>query len=122
MAIDLAYATGTAVTITTSEQSIAVTGGTTTGVPVSRTDDGVYQFFIDGVANMVKGDEFIFRVYETARPSGTSRKIFQTTISDAQSEMLVTPQLLLGVGWDATLQRGVTGTNRAFDWSVRRIY
>lgn len=121
MAIDLAYATGSAVSITNTEQSIGVTGGTTTGVPVARTDSGIFQFWIDGVANMVKGDEFKFRVYETVRASGTVRLVFVATLSDVQSEAFVTPQLLLGIGWDATLQR-ISASSRNFDWSVRRIY
>lgn len=121
MTIDLAYATGSAVSITNSEISIGVTGGTTTGVPVSRTDVGVYQFFIDGVANMVKGDTFLFKVYETARASGTVRVVFQATLANVQTEIFVTPQLMLGIGWDATLDR-ISASSRDFDWSVRRIY
>lgn len=120
MAIDNAYATGTAVTVTTTEQSIGVTGGTTTGVPVSRTDAGSFQFFLDCVANFAKGDEYEFRVYEKARSGGTVRTVFRAVISDAQVEMFVTPPILLGVGWDATVKK-LAGTDRAIDWSVRRV-
>jgi hypothetical protein len=120
VAIDLAYATGSGVTITNSETSIGVTGGTTSGVPVARTDAGIYMVFIDGVANMVKGDEYKWKVYEKARSGGTVRAILVGTISDAQSEMVVIPNLILGVGWDVTLQR-ISATSRAFDWSIRRV-
>ena len=120
MAIDLAYATGTAVTVTNIETSIAVTGGTTTGVPVARTDIGLYTLFLDGVANMVKGDEYRWRVYEKARSGGTVRLLLSGTLSDVQSELIIIPNLVLGIGWDITLQR-ISATSRAFDWSVRRI-
>lgn len=120
MAINLAYATGNAVTVTNTETSLGVDGGTTTGVPVARTDAGMFSLFLDGVANMVKGDEYRIRIYECARSGGTTRKIFEATISDAQSEMFVTPALPLGHGWDITLQR-ISATSRAFDWTVRRV-
>jgi hypothetical protein len=47
--------------------------------------------------------------------------VFQARISDAQTEMFVTPPLQLGVGWDVTMQR-ISASSRAFDWSVRRVY
>jgi hypothetical protein len=121
MAIDIAYATGSGVTVTNTETSLGEDGGTTTGVPVARTDEGMFSLWLDGVANMVKGDEYKIRIYEKAASGGTVRLIFVATISDAQSEMFVTPPLLLGVGWDMTLQR-ISATSRAFDWSVRRIF
>lgn len=120
MALDLAYATGSAVSVTNSETSLGVTGGTTSGVPVARTDAGLFMLVLDGVANMVKGDEYRLKVYEKARASGTVRVIFQATLSDAQSEAFVLPWLPLGIGWDITLQR-ISASSRAFDWAVRRI-
>lgn len=118
MAIDLSYAEGNAVTITNTETSIAVDGGTTT-LP-TLTDVGVYQIFIDGVANMAKGDEYLIRVYEKTSSSGTKRVIMQARILGTQSEPWVSPNVLLGVGWDVTMQR-ISATSRAFDWSIRRV-
>lgn len=120
MAIDLEYAAGTAVTVTNTETSLSVDGGTTTGVPRADTNAGSYMLFLDGVANMVKGDEYRVRIYERARTGGTTRLVFSASISDAQSEMFVTPPLMLGLGWDITLTR-ISATSRAFDWSVRRV-
>ncbi len=120
MPLDLAYATGSAVSITATEMSIGVTGGTTTGVPVSRTDTGLYTVMIDGVANLVQGDEIRWRVYEKARAAGTQRVILTGLIRGAQSEPLVLPSLPLGIGWDATLQL-ISATARALDWSLRRV-
>lgn len=118
--LDLAYSTGSGVSITNTETSIGVTGGTTVGLPLSRTDAGLFLIMVDGVANMVKGDEYLFRLYETARTGGTRRTIFSATIKGAQSEAFLLPWLPLGIGWDATLQR-ISATSRAFDWSIRRI-
>lgn len=120
MALDLAYATGSAVSITNSETSLATTGGTTTGVPQSITDAGQYQVVLDGVANMAKGDEYLLKVYEKARASGTQRVMFTLRIMDAQSELIVLPPLLLGIGWDVTMQR-ISANSRAWDWSLRRL-
>lgn len=120
MAIALDYATGSAVTVTNTEMSLGVTGGTTTGVPVARTDIGLYTLYLDGVANMAKGDEYRWRVYEKAVAGGTVRVLFSGTLSDTQSELIIIPNLILGVGWDITLQR-ISATSRAFDWSVRRV-
>jgi hypothetical protein len=120
MAIELAYATGSGVTVTNTEMSLGVTGGTTTGVPVARTDAGLFTLFLDGLANMIKGDEYRGRVYEKARAGGTVRLVFSFTLADVQSELFVLPNLLLGIGWDITLQR-ISATSRAFDWAVRRV-
>ena len=105
------------VTVGTSELSIV--SGTTTLQTI--TDDGVYQLWIDGVANMAKGDEFIVRIYEKVEGTGgTKRVVFAATLSDAQSELFVTPMLVLINGWDMTIQK-VAGTDRAFDASIRKI-
>lgn len=120
MPLDLAYATGSAVSITNTETSIAVTGGTTTGVPQSLTATGLFQLFYDDVANMVKGDEYRLRVYEKAVAGGTQRVIFDIRRTDAQIEPLVIPWLPLGIGWDITSQR-ISANSRAISWSVRRV-
>jgi hypothetical protein len=119
MAMDKSYAEGNGVTVTNTETSIAVDGGTTTGVPVARTDDGIYQLFLDGIANMVKGDQFRVKVYEMA--IDVARVVFQCDLYGAQAEMFVMPPLRLGVGWDITLQR-ISASSRAFDWRISRIY
>ena len=120
MPLDLAYATGSAVTVGTTEMSMATTGGTTTGVPQSKTDAGLFQFVIDGVANMAKGDQIQITIYEKARASGTQRIVFRAILYNAQSELFVTPPIALGIGWDGTLKK-LAGTDRAVDWSIRRV-
>jgi hypothetical protein len=118
VAINLAYATGSAVSITNSETSLATTGGT--GGPQAKTDAGSFMLILDGVANMVKGDEYLLRVYEKAVSGGTQRVIMSARLLNAQSEPFLIPNLLLGVGWDITLQR-ISASSRAFDWSIRRV-
>lgn len=105
------------VTISTTE--ISVVSGTSTLQTI--TDDGVYQLWVDGVGVMAKGDEFIIKIYEKVEATGgTKRVVFVATLSDAQSELFVTPMLVLMHGWDMTLMK-VAGTDRAFDASIRKI-
>lgn len=118
MAVDIAFATGTAVTVGTGELSMV--SGTTTSVPLSNTNVGMFQLFLDCNA-MAKGDEFRVKVYEKARSGGTQRLLFDAYIADAPVSMFVTPGIPLGNGWDITLTK-TAGTDRAFDWSVRRVY
>lgn len=118
MPTNMTFRSGNAVTITNTETSLAVNGGSTS--LQTLTSKGVYCLMLDGVANMAKGDEYRIRVYEKASTGATKRAFFDVRISDAQSEPFLTPHLMLGVGWDMTAQR-VGGSNRAFDWSIRQV-
>lgn len=120
MALDLAFATGSGVTVTATEMSLMTTGGSTTGVPQSNTTTGLFMLVLDGVANMAKGDEYLVKVYEKARAGGIQRVIFQARIKNAQAEAFIMPWVPLGIGSDITLQR-ISATSRAFDWSIRRL-
>lgn len=106
------------VTVSTTELSIV--SGTTSLQTI--TDDGVYQLWVDPIqAAMAKGDEFIIRIYEKVEATGgVKRIVFAATISDAQSELFVTPMLILMNGWDMTIQK-IAGTDRAFDASIRKV-
>lgn len=112
MAISEAYSLD-AVTIGVSETSIV--GGS----PGEDATDGVYQLWVDP-SNMAKGDEFKIRIYERVKATGTKRIVYQATLSDAQSELFVTPSLVLMHGWDMSIQK-IAGTDRAFDASVRKV-
>ena len=118
MAINLTYTSGNNVSITNSETSLAVDGGSTS-LP-TLTDSGVYQLFLDGVASLVKSDEYTVKFYEKAHSSGTKRVFYQSLIHGAQIEVWVSPQFILGLGWDVTLQR-VSASSRNFYWSIRRV-
>lgn len=114
MAISAAYEQ-TALSVSTTELSLI--SGTST--LQNNTTAGVYQLFVD-CSNMAKNDEFVIRVYATARASGTKRVLFTITLDNAQSEIFCTPTLILINGFDFTIQK-VSGTDRAFDTSIRKV-
>lgn len=116
MAISEAFSRS-AQSVGTSEYSIP--GNTTSGVPTSQTDDGVYQCFID-LVNMAKGDEYQFAIYEKAISGGTSRQIFFQTFLGDHASLFVTPTLILMHGWDMTMKK-LAGTDRTFDMSIRKV-
>jgi len=109
------FAELSAVTIGGTELSII--SGTTT--LQTDTNKGIYWVLVDGVANMAKADDFEFRVMETIKSGGTKRQLIEAMLQNAQVEILATPPLWLGNGWDATLKK-IAGTDRAFDASIRK--
>lgn len=113
MAISEAY-TGT-LTVSTTELSL-VSG---TSVLQSVTTDGVYQIFIDTSA-IAAGDSFELRIKEKVTSAGTQRTIFYTLLDGVQSSPFVSPSLVLIHGWDVTLDK-ITGTDRAFPYSIRQV-
>lgn len=104
--------------VTVGSTELSIVSGTTTLQTV--TDDGVYQLWIDA-GNMAKGDEFRVKVYEKVEATGGTKKVFaQWTLLGAQAEIFVTPTFILLHGFDFTLQK-ISGTDRAFDASIRKI-
>jgi hypothetical protein len=103
--------------VTVGATELSVVSGTTTLQTI--TTPGARQLFVDPVTNMAKGDEFKIRIYEKVKSAGTKRVIFVATLSDIQSELFVTPTLMLLNGWDMTIQK-IAGTDRAFDASIRK--
>lgn len=110
------YDTLSAVTVGSSELSI-LSG--TTSLPTTVAA-GVFQVFID-VANMAKGDIFLLSVYEKVEATGGAKTVvYRTTLFAAIDAIVFTPPLWLMNGWDVTLAK-VSGTDRAFSASVRRV-
>lgn len=104
------------VTVTSSELSI-VSGSTSLQ---TITTDGVYQLWVDAGA-MAQGDEFAIRIYEKVEGTGGTKKVvLKATLLGVQSEVWVSPTLILINGWDMTLQK-IAGTDRAFDASIRKV-
>lgn len=104
--------------VTVGATELSIVSGTTTLQTI--TDDGVYQLFVDG-GNMLKGDEYAIRIYEKVEGTGGTKKVvFKATLLGAQSEVWVSPTLILINGWDMTLQK-IAGTDRAFDASIRKV-
>lgn len=105
--------------VTVGATAISLISGTTT--TQSSTDDGVYQFWIDDQGNMTKTEEYEFTVWEKVEETGGTQKVvFKATLKGVQSEIFVTPTLILMHGWDARLKK-LAGTDRAFDANIRRI-
>ena len=99
--------------VSTTEHSMT----TDTSGPDTDTTDGVYQIWLD-VSDMVTGDELQIRVYETVDTSQVI--IFQANLVGPQALPLwVAPTLVLGAGWDATLD-AIAGTITVL-WSIRSV-
>lgn len=104
--------------VTVGSSELSIVSGTTTLQTI--TDDGVYQLWVDS-GNMALGDKFIIRIYEKVEGTGGTKKVCMSqTLSDAQTEVWVSPSLVLINGWDMTIQK-TSGTDRAFDASIRKI-
>lgn len=104
------------VTISTTEISV-VTG---TSSLATDTNAGIYQAWID-TSTMALGDVFVVRVYEKVEATGgTKRAAFTIPLAHAQVDNLPIPGLHLRNGWDVTIQK-VSGTDRAFDASIRKV-
>lgn len=104
------------VTIGATEWS--VTRNASYSAASNQTADRVVQLWVDPAA-MAKGDEFRIRGYEKVEATGgVARKFFEATLQGTQTEIFVTPAFTLMHGWDWTIQK-ITGTDRAFDATVR---
>ena len=104
--------------VTVGATELSIVSGTTTLQTI--LDDGVYQLWLDA-GTMAKGDEFVVKLYEKVEGTGGVKKVFfQARLTDVQSEIFVTPTFVLINGWDMTIQK-ITGTDRAFDASIRKV-
>ena len=105
---------------TSSTTEYSLPANTTTGVPTSQTDDGIYQIFLDLNA-LAAGDQFELKIYEKVQSGGTQRLVDQRTFANVQSvPNFVLPSLILLHGWDVTLKK-IAGTDRAIGWSIRKV-
>jgi hypothetical protein len=119
MAIDLGAFEFDAQTIGLTETDL--TSNTTT--IQSRTTAGIYQLWLDLNA-MTATEAYELTFYEKPTAAGTQRVYHRITFTGAQVEPEYTsPTFLLGRGWTMTLRRlpSVSGTNRAFSWSIRAV-
>lgn len=104
-------------TVSTTEHSLT----TDTSGPDTSTTVGIFQIFLDLNA-LAAGDQFTFAVYETVGSSGgTQRKVYTATFSNVQATPIwVSPSLILGIGWDATIIKNA-GTDRAIVWRIAQV-
>jgi hypothetical protein len=114
-------------TITLAAFEVGETVGTTehsfttdTAGPDLKTDAGIFQGFFD-LTNLAAGDVFILRVYEKIVTAGSQKLLWKATLSGAQNEPgYVTPTLILGIGWDFTLQKAA-GTDRLIQGRIAQV-
>jgi hypothetical protein len=106
---------GQSETVTTTEHSMPADAAG----PTTQTADGVYQVFVDGAA-LALADQFQVRIYEKAMSTSTQRVVFESILSQAQLGPVAFPVIELLHGWDATIDK-LTGTDRAFEWSIRKL-
>lgn len=105
-------------TISTAEYSLP--NATNYAAGSVKTDDGVFQCFID-LSAMVAGDQYNLKVYEKVQAAGTTRVIYTASYVGVQaSPHVVLPSLLLMHGWDFTLTR-TAGADRTIAWSIRQV-
>lgn len=99
---------------------LSIPRNATYDVAQNQTVAGVYQLWIDPYA-MAKGDEYRIRIYEKVEATGgTSKVVCEWNLLGVQSQVFVSPTLILMNGWDMTLKK-IAGTDRAFDASIRKV-
>ncbi len=103
-------------TIGTTQYSMPA--DTTTGVPTSQTDACQLQAWIN-ILSMAIGDEFVVKLYEKFI-SGGAQIVVEEWRLVYPTRKLVLPAMILHVGWDLTITK-VTGTDRAVEWSLRKV-
>ncbi len=104
--------------VTVGTSPISVVSGTTSVTDTVET--GVYQLWVDAYA-MLKGDEFKITISEKVEATGGTRKtVFVATLLGAQTEVFVSPSLVLMYGWNMTIHK-LGGSDRAFDASIRKV-
>jgi hypothetical protein len=105
-------------TVTGTEWSLAT--DTSYAVGDAQTTDGVYQLFIDFNALLV-GDTYRIRAYEKVLAASTQRMCGEWVVAGPLVDPVwVSPSFIFLHGWDFTLFK-VAGTDRAIDWSIRKV-
>ena len=115
MAISQVYVNSA--TISTTEYNLP-TNNTSIG---AVTDDGVYQVFLD-LSALTNTESYELKIYEKVQAAGTQRVCHHATITFAQGSepVYASPALILIHGWTVTLKK-LAGTDRAIEWSIRKI-
>jgi hypothetical protein len=99
--------------ISTTEYSLPADSTTLT----AQTTVATVQAMID-FSSMIAGDQYRIRVYESIN-GGSQLVVWESVIEGVQPGPLVTPVLMLGNGWNVTVQR-LAGSDRTIKWSIRK--
>jgi len=113
MAITL---TNDSATIGTTEYSLPADANYSAGSP--QTDDCILQVWIDFAA-MTAAETYKVKVYEKVN-GGTQAIAYEATLVGVQSSLFVLPCLIVGEGWDVTVDK-IAGTDRSIGWSIRKV-
>jgi hypothetical protein len=95
---------------------------TNTAGPDFTNVSGVYQTFIN-CSGMLQGDEYHIQVYEktTNIDGDLALSVYESVLSGPQSPPIwVSPALMLGNGWDITMDASGAPPGRNFFWSIRK--
>lgn len=85
-----------------------------------KAEEGIFSFFLDMNA-MTSAETYRIRIYEKVRSTSSPRTIVDVQITgDQDPDNWVFPSLHLKHGWDWTITK-VSGTDRSFDYSIRKI-
>jgi hypothetical protein len=109
------FSGGTA-TVGATEFSIAANANFSSGSP--QTTQAYVQAFINFSA-LASGDQFRVKIYEKVNGGTQTLTLDPALPTGAQNQLFVTPMLILGEGWDITVQK-VSGTDRSVSFSVRK--
>src|SRR5262249_31374753 len=103
---------GGSATIGTTRYSLP--NASTTLTP--QTSDVRLQVWLD-LGNLVAGDHFLLTIWEKAN-GGTQAPVYKARLRGVRGNLFSTPTLILGDGWDATLEK-VAGGDRMIGFSLR---
>jgi len=92
-----------------------VTGSTTPG---DSTLAGVVQVLVD-CENMAYADLWAIRIKEKVITGATQRIVYEANVAKGQARIWIGPTLMLGIGWDVTIQKIVGTGTQTIDYSVR---
>lgn len=107
---------------TSGSQTCTISTEHTLNGTTPETTDGIFQLVLDLNA-AADGDVFEIRVKEKARSGDTQRTIECFVVANnvsTDSELWVSPAVVLLHGWDMTLKQ-TAGTGRAVPWSIRKV-
>lgn len=103
-------------TIGTTEYSIIADSTTLATETTDRVDSAIIFFH-----NLAAGDVYRIRVYESGGLTPTKRAVCDWYVGHAQAVPgFALPSLILGVGYDITVQK-IAGTDRTIGWTLSRV-
>lgn len=102
----------TTFTYTTTEKSCI--GDT---VLQSLTDKGTFQIFMN-MSALTAGDQYEIKIKDKPTDGSSQLVVYSAIVTGAMMSVWVSPALMLGYGWDVTIQK-LAGTDRAIPSSIR---